>query len=174
MARRYFNNYKRKRGSRKQKPIILIITTRKNVTESQYFKSFQKKNSECNIKILILGQLTDLLGMQERIERFWKENDMDEKKGDLAYIVLNLDCDAEKVKLIKQLSEQITVSKFVVSNSDFEMWFLLHFRYSIKGHHSSIEVVKDLRNCVSGHEKNTDVGLIIEKSLSEALKNAIF
>ncbi len=172
MARRSFNNQKRKSGSRRQKPIILIIAEGKNVTESQYFRSLQDKKSEYNIKVLIPGHITDPAGMKERIEKFWKENDLDEEKGDLAFIVLDLDCDAEKAKLLKQLSEQSSISKFIVSNPCFEIWFLLHFRYSTKGYYSSAEVVRALRNFIPDYEKNTEVSPIIEELLQDAYKNA--
>ena len=172
MMRRSFNNHKRKSGSRMQKPIILIIAEGKNVTESQYFRTLQDRKSEYNIKVLIPGHTTDPAGMKEKVEKFWKENDMDEGKGDLAFIVLDLDCDAEKAKLLKKLSAQSTISKFIVSNPCFEVWFLLHFRYSTKGYYSSAEVVRDLRNFIPNYEKNTEVNSIIEESLEDAYKNA--
>ena len=172
MAGRSFNNYKRKSGSRRQKPIILIIAEGKNVTESQYFRALQDRKSEYNIKVLIPGHTVDPVGMKDRIEKFWKENDMDEEKGDLAFIVLDLDCDAEKAKLLKELSAQSTISKFIVSNPCFEVWFLLHFRYSTKGYYSNAEVVRDLRKFIPNYEKNTAVNAIIEESLEDAYKNA--
>ncbi len=172
MGRRSFNTHKKKSGSRRQKPIILIIAEGKNVTESQYFRSLQNKNSEYNIKVLIPGHITDPVGLKERIEKFWRENDMDEEKGDLAFIVLDLDCDAEKAKLIKRLSAQDKISKFVVSNPCFEVWFLLHFRYSTKEYHNSAEVVRDLRNFIPDYEKNTEVSPVIKESLQNACRNA--
>lgn len=110
--------------------------------------------------------------MKEKIEKFWKENDMDEEKGDLAFIVLDLDCDAEKAKILKKLSVQSTISKFIVSNPCFEIWFLLHFRYSTKGYYSSAEVIRDLRTFIPNYEKNTEVNSIIEESIEDAYKNA--
>lgn len=42
---RKFENKKRNSESRKQKPIILIVAEGDNVTESQYFKSFQRQKA---------------------------------------------------------------------------------------------------------------------------------
>lgn len=171
MARSFKTKTKR-RGIRRQKPIILIIAEGKNVTESQYFKSFQKENANYNIKILIPGHTTDPVGMQKKIDKFWQENDMSEEKGDKAYIVLDLDCDENKANLIKKLSKKSEISTFIISNPCFEVWFLLHFRYSTKEYHNSPETVKDLKNYIPNYEKNTDVAPIIENSIEKALKNA--
>lgn len=39
---RKFDHKKRNIENRKQKPVVLIVAEGDNVTESQYFKSFQK------------------------------------------------------------------------------------------------------------------------------------
>ena len=171
MARK-FSKKKRNTETRKQKPIILIIAEGKNVTETQYFKSFQTQHSDYNIKILIPGHITDPAGMQERIEKYWEQNELEEEKGDVAFIVLDLDCDESKAKLITQLEKQSKAAKFVISNPCFEVWFLLHFRYSTRSYYSSSEVVKDLQNFIPGYEKNSDVAPLIGNSLAEALNNA--
>ena len=41
---------------RKKKPVILIIAEGKNVTESQYFTSFQKQNNGFNIQMLTINE----------------------------------------------------------------------------------------------------------------------
>lgn len=41
--------------------------------------------------------------MQKTILRYWDQYEMDEEKGDVAFIVLNLDCNSEKGRLIRKL-----------------------------------------------------------------------
>ena len=169
---RIFSKKNRNRVTRKKKPLILIIAEGKNVTESQYFESFQKQHSGFNIKVLTPGNITDPAGMQRKILQYWKDKGLDEKQGDIAFIVLDLDCSAEKAQRIKKLSEYSTITKFIVSSPCFEVWFLLHFRYSTRACTSSNEAIKDLRKYISGYEKNTDVAPIIAGNLETAMENA--
>jgi len=45
------------------KPIILIVAEGHNVTETLYFKQFQKQHADYNIKLLMPGSSTDPKGM---------------------------------------------------------------------------------------------------------------
>ena len=169
---RSFPRKKRNTAARRQKPLILIIAEGQNVTESQYFRHFQEQHVDYNIKILIPGHITDPSGMQKMILRYWDQNEMDEEKGDVAFIVLDLDCDSEKGKLIRKLEKENENARFVVSNPCFEVWFLLHFRYSTRAYYTSSEVVRDLRKYIPGYEKNTDVAVLLANDIETAMRNA--
>ena len=138
---RVFSKKIRNTVKRKQKPLILIIAEGKNVTESQYFESFQKQHSGFNIKVLTPGNITDPAGMQRKILQYWKDKGLDKKQGDTAFIVLDLDCSSEKAQRIKKLAESSTITRFIVSSPCFEVWFLLHFRYSTHAYTSSTEAI---------------------------------
>ena len=155
---RSFSRKKRNTATRRQKPLILIIAEGQNVTESQYFRHFQEQHADYNIKILIPGHITDPSGMQKTILRYWDQYGMDEEKGDVAFIVLDLDCNSEKGRLIRKLEKENENARFVVSNPCFEVWFLLHFRYSTRAYYTSSEVIRDLRKYIPDYEKNTDFG----------------
>ena len=169
---RQISKKKRNDFRRKQKPLILIIAEGKNVTESQYFQSFQERYAEYNIKILIPGHITDPTNMQTAIENYWKQYDLDEGKGDIAFIVLDLDCDENKARLIEELSRKSHVAQFVVSNPCFEVWFLLHFKYTTHHYSSCSEVIQDLRVFIDDYEKSLDVSPIMKDRLAFAMKNA--
>ena len=169
---RLFPKKIRNKVTRKQKPLLLIIAEGKNVTESQYFKSFQKQHSGFNIQMLTPGNITDPAGMQRKILQYWKDKGLDEKQGDIAFIVLDLDCSAGKAQLIKKLAKRNDITKFVVSNPCFEVWFLLHFRYSTHAYASSAEAVRDLKKHIPGYEKNIHVAPIIADNLETAMDNA--
>ncbi len=169
---RKFSKKKRNKITRVQKPMILIIAEGNNMTESKYFKSFQDQHAGYNIKVLIPGHITDPKGMQSKILSYWNEYEMDVSKGDAAFIVLDLDCDSEKGKLIRKLAKENGNARFIVSNPCFEVWFLLHFRYSTHSYLSSAETIKDLRNYIPKYEKNSDVVPILSANLCTAMQNA--
>ena len=169
---RQFSTKSRNSKLRREKPLILIIAEGRNVTESQYFKSFQNQHAAYNIKVLIPGHITDPKGMQSMILRYWDQHEMKAEKGDKAFIVLDLDCSNDKGKLIRKLAKESGNAKFVVSNPCFEVWFLLHYRYSTRSYLSSSEAVKDLRNFIPEYEKNTDIAPLIADNLDQAMAHA--
>lgn len=164
----------RKRGSfiRKQKPLLLLITEGRNVTERQYFKQFQRQHLAFNIKVLTPGSATDPDRMRETLERYWKQYDLSYDRGDRGYVVLDLDCNDSKAKLIERLEKESEIAKFIVSNPCFEIWFLLHYRYSTHSYSDGREVIKDLRKYIPEYEKNTDVTEILTEKLEVAMDNA--
>jgi len=142
-----------------------------NVTESQYFKSFQKQNSRCNIRIILAKHITDPEGMLKAVQLKWRELELDARKGDKAYVVLDLDCDENKAALIKRLQLKSKEVQFIVSNPCFEVWFLLHFKYSTKEFLSGNAVVHELRNYISEYEKNLDVSGMLAPLQDKAFNN---
>ena len=85
--------------TRKKKPVILIIAEGKNVTESQYFTSFQKQNNGFNIQMLTTDSSTDPERLYQKITHYWKDKELDETQGDIGFIVLDLDCNSDKAKV---------------------------------------------------------------------------
>jgi len=169
---RKFERKRRNTETRKQKPIILIVAEGTNVTESQYFKSFQRQNAKCNIRIIIAKHITDPEGMLKALQQKWHDLGLDSRKGDRAYVVLDLDCDDDKADLIAGLESKTKEVKFIVSNPCFEVWFLLHYRYSTKQYYSSEAVVKDLKTLMPDYEKNLDISDQLESMNCEAIGNA--
>ena len=165
---------KKKRGSenRRRKPVILIIAEGRNVTESLYFKSFQEQRSDFNIKILRPGHVTDPNGMLQKLLGYWEQYEMDGDNGDKAFIVLDLDCNSEKGKQIRKLECKSNAAQFIVSNPCFEVWFLLHFRYSAKSYRIGNQAVQELRNYIPKYEKNLDVAPLLADKLDTAMNNA--
>ena len=45
--------------------------------------------------------------MLKAMENAWKKNELSEKDGDKAYIVLDMDCKPEKIQLVKELAKYI-------------------------------------------------------------------
>lgn len=157
---------------RKKKPVILIIAEGKNVTESQYFTSFQKQNNGFNIQMLTTDSSTDPERLYQKITHYWEYKELDETQGDIGFIVLDLDCNSDKANLIKKLAKKRRYIKFIVSNPCFEIWFLLHFKYTTHTYMSGYEAIRDLRNYIPNYVKNLPVTEIITDKLDNAMANA--
>lgn len=89
MADRNFQKKKRNDVKRKRKPVMLITAEGRNKTEKQYFNSFQDQHGKYSIRFAT-GLETDPVGMLKAMEKAWKKNELSEKDGDKAYIVLGL------------------------------------------------------------------------------------
>lgn len=169
---RSFSEKKRDSSVKKPKPLLLLIAEGRNVTETQYFRQFQRQFSSFNIKILTPGSATDPAKMLEKLERYWKQYDMSDARGDRGYVVLDLDCKEKKAHLIEKLKRNSKIARFIVSNPCFEVWFVLHYHYSTHVYSDGDEVVKDLRRFIPEYQKNTEVTAILTGKLDTAMENA--
>lgn len=120
----------RNQQSRDIKPLILIIAEKSNITESKHFASFQKWHTNHNFRVLIPGHATDPDDMLQCLENYWIKYGLDETKGDSAYVVLNLDEGSDNTVSINKLSKKSKHTSFIISNPNFEVWFLIHHCYS--------------------------------------------
>lgn len=170
---RKFSSRPRNTKSRVPRPVILIVAEGRNVTETQYFKQFQKQHAVYSIKLITPGSVTDPKKMLEKLQYFWERNEMDTLKGDLGFVVLDLDCDDRKGKVIEKLAKASKIARFIVSNPCFEVWFLLHYKYTTHVYLNSEEVIRDLRNYISDYEKNMDVFGKLSDKTEIALQNAL-
>ena len=89
----------------------------------------------------------------------WKELDLSPEKGDRGFIILDMDNDEVKAAAIRELiqANDINSIEFIVSNPTFEVWFLMHFKYTTKEYLNGDAVIRDLKKCVPGYEKNKDI-----------------
>jgi hypothetical protein len=87
MARQFST---KRRGTEKfsTNPVIVMIVEGHNMTETLYFRQFNKQRAGYSIKLLASGSSTDPEGMLANLDRFWLSNDLDPKRGDRGFIVL--------------------------------------------------------------------------------------
>ena len=169
---RQFSSKKRSIRVRKRKPVMLIIAEGRNQTETLYFDSFNNSKSLYTIKIVKGGNKTSPAKLLHKLEEQWHEYQLDERYGDIAFIVLDLDIDPKKATEIKRLSVETGFVTFIISNPCFEVWFLLHFRYSTKGYIDGESVIKDLKKYLPAYTKSSNVSVVIDDLLQDALNNA--
>ena len=171
MARRFLTKV-RGTGRIPTNPVIILVVEGRNVTETLYFRQFNKPNMGYSIRVLASGSSTDPEGMLENLDRYWQTNELDPRRGDRGFIVLDLDCDDKKGRLIRKLEKDSPIAQFVVSNPCFEVWFLLHFRYTTHAFSSGTDLIRELRRFTSDYETNRDVSEILSSHMDAAYENA--
>ena len=163
---------KRGKVSRKTKKIILIGAEGKNQTERKYFKAFNQVQSEYKI-MAGKGNNTDPVGVVEDLLKSAKQEELDLKDGDILACFIDVDFKNgrdQELRAAMKLARQNNVSVFL-SNPCFEIWYLLHFRYSTKLYGSNEEVIKELGSYISDYSKSKDVYDVIENKIDQALLN---
>ena len=161
-------------GNRKTKPVYLIIAEGKNKTETLYFSNYQEQGRPYSIRFAKAGSKTDAESLYKALSAKWKEMDLSEDNGDRGFIVLDIDNDPLKAEKISELIQANTnrAISFVTSNPTFEIWFLLHFRYTTKAYPNGDAVIDDLKKYIPDYEKNKDVYSLCCDKLEEAIRNA--
>lgn len=168
---RKFSYKNRRERLKKRKPVMLIIAEGRNQTETLYFQSFVNSSSPYSIRMVKGGYKTSPSRLLRKIEDYWDENQLEVMEGDVAFVVLDLDVDSKKEAEIRRLSKESKIVTFIVSNPCFEVWFLMHFRYSTKGYIDGEAVISDLKKYLPNYTKASDVSIVINDLLSDALIN---
>lgn len=164
---------KRGKYSRKPKKIILIGTEGNNQTEKKYFTSFNQTQSEYKINVA-KGNNTDPEGVIRDLLRTAKQEELDLKQGDILACFIDVDFKQGREKELRvaiKLARQNNVSLYL-SNPCFEVWYLLHFRYSTKPYCSNDEAIRDLNSYISDYSKSKDVFELIVGNSKQAIENS--
>ena len=169
---RSFSSKKRNKQSRKEKPMIIITAEGRNETEARYFNNFRTADCPYIIKFHKAGHLTDPTKLAESIRKRWDAEEADERTGDMAFVVVDLDNNEEKAKGIQQLEARNRVEKFIVSNPCFEVWYLLHYGFSTKSYINADAVIRELQKHYSEYEKTSDMYPLLKDKMGNAITNA--
>lgn len=174
MANRKIVIKRRGKNTREEKPVYLIIAEGKNKTETLYFSNYQEQGRPYSIRFVKAGNNTDAESLYKTIITKWNELGLSSAKGDRGYIVLDIDNDPSKATKVQELmlgnkNESI---RFVVSNPTFEVWFLVHFKYTTKAYANGEAVINDLKKYIPEYEKNKDVYCMCQARLADAIKNS--
>ena len=175
MARREIGIKKRGTSRRKLKPVYLIIAEGKNKTEVLYLSHFQDQEKSYSIRFVKAGYKTDADSLYNALIDKWKKLDLSAKNGDLGFVILDIDNDPLKAQKISALAQNNTNTEvsFVVSNPTFEVWLLMHFKYTTKQYKDGNTVIKELRRYLPNYEKNRDCFEDCKDKIKEAVKNSI-
>lgn len=163
-----------KRGSKRrtEKNIILIGAEGKNKTEKMYFTELGKDFRDRYLIKFAKGNSTDPVGIVRDTVKDAKKECIDE--DDIAFAVFDTDADAGKQRLVDEavaLASKDDV-RVITSTPCFEIWYLLHFRYSTGAFINSKKAVEELQKYIPEYEKNSNVYSELRKSLEDAIANA--
>lgn len=148
----------RKRGKRKLKPSYAIIGD--GFTEKIYFDDLKRWEQIENVRIKpeLPADEGDFKGTLEKADQLIVDG------VDKVYAIIDIDDIVtkrlfEKYKNeIKKRSDDIKEGKLIiiVCNPCFEIWFLLHYKYSTKQYRRCSGLEADLRNHIDGYSKNRE------------------
>ena len=117
------------------------------------------------------GYLVILEGMLASLQRECMENDVS-AEDDIAGIILDLDCNEERARQLRELlcQEEYAHYKAFASNPCFEVWFVAHF-HELRGTYSgSSQVLEDLRRQLPDYDKGRDCYRKLKDHTQEAIE----
>ncbi len=161
----------RKRKSlKKPNSKVVIVVEGKNETEKRYFSKF--KSRKCNIE-LCPGNETDAKGMLEKLISYIIKKDIKKEYGDSLYLIVDIDNNKDKFDRLINLKASCDQHgiKIIISNSSFELWFLLHFIYSTKKF-SNKELITELKKYINNYDKSIEVYELIKNRTNIAIRHS--
>lgn len=158
---------------RHQKKLILVGAEGDNQTERKYLESLNNKQNEYRIIFAKgihtnpQGVITDLIKSSNKVE-------LDEEYGDIKACLIDVDYPGDRESELKNAILQSNKEhiKLYLSNPCFEIWFLLHFRYSTRQYSSNSEVIKELKEYMPGYTKSDNVFDLLWPKLDTAISNS--
>jgi hypothetical protein len=173
MAKRDISLKKRGIKSKKERVTYLVIAEGRNKTETLYLSNFQEQGKGYYIRFVRAGSKTDAESLYKTLLAKWKELGLSAASGDKGFIVIDIDNDPKKADKVNTLIEQSKneAITFVVSNPVFEIWFLLHHRYTSKFYKDGDAVIRDLKCFIPDYEKSKDCFTYCSDKLLDAIKN---
>ena len=168
---RRFKQKKRGEVLRRKRPALFIAAEGHNRTERNYFKGFLSKYKNYSIH-MVPDSSTDPVGMAESLGDFMEDSGFSAEDGDLAFCLIDHDCDYTKDEQIVRAVQIAREKNFtvIVSNPCFELWFICHFTSTPKNYVCSKEVVKDLETYLPDYGKaDLDIFIRTEAELEDAI-----
>lgn len=165
---------KRGQTTRRRAKILLIGAEGDNKTETNYFKSFNKRHGEYIVRMAD-GNNTDPVKIVKSVCDSIKKEELDFDHGDLAFCAIDTDTDIAKQS---QIDEAVKIAhenniELILSNLCFEIWFLMHFTYSTKYYPSTTAVTNELEKFIPEYRKSRNVFDKVSPYTETAKQNAI-
>ncbi len=162
---------KKNQPTKRRKAVIIIATEGKNKTEKTYFQEFNGSDKRYII-VFARGNNTDPVNIVKDAITTAHDIDIEPIDGDQIYAVFDIDYGKlGQIKDARELAQEQNVH-LVLSNPCFEVWLLLHFRYSTREYGNNAEVIKELCNQWPAFRKNIDSFQTLNDCRETALENA--
>ena len=144
----------RPQGERRYRRMFVIVAEG-TVTEPQYFSLLSE---ESIVKVICLKNTNGLTPEKalNHIEKYVREEGLEEAKGDEAWVVVDRDSWPENhFDALHTWAKKKSNYGFALSNPKFEYWLLLHFE-DAKGVTTSKHCDDRLKKHISGYKKHID------------------
>ena len=175
-----------RRGSnpRRTKPVILIVTEGEK-SEPKYFEHFRTRQNNVEVRVIPnskKGSKTDYFNLIRKASKICRDDDLSPKSGDSVWIVADGDIDYQVPDAVRKKNEALAQARamaeresyaLLISNPCFELWYLLHLRYTT-AHLAGYDVVKKAleRAGIVDYEKHHDLYEQLCNMTSEAINRA--
>jgi len=162
----------------------ILIVCEGEKTEPEYFKDLKKQWKINPIQIHITGKCGSApISVVERAEEILQETEM---KFDQIWCVFDRDNHKsfdQAIDKAKTINENIrknnedndvdNIQTFNIAFSIpcFEIWFLLHFKYSAKPFNKGAEIIKEIKKQDKKYTKSKPNHELLFKKLEDAIKN---
>lgn len=162
----------RKKYTRKRNAIVLVATEGNNKTEKTYFREYNKSLKGCKI-VFSNGNNTDPVKIVSDAINSAQNKGIEIGRGDSIFAVMDIDFNKEsQIYKARKLAEKNGV-ELILSNPCFEVWLLLHFRYSTHGYQNNHEVLNELSNQWPEYRKNIESFQKLQNRCGMAVENAL-
>lgn len=159
------------RPTKKERRIVLVATEGKNKTEKTYLAEFNRLQKSYRI-VFAEGNYTDPINIVSSAVSSVDKKELDLDADDAAYAIFDIDFGKEsQIKEARRIAENNNVG-LLLSNPCFEIWLLLHFRYSTRGYTSNEAVIDELRNRWPDYRKNIKSFEYIVDRIDIAIENS--
>jgi hypothetical protein len=153
---------------------VVIILNQGSETEPNYFKNFKsEKERESSIAVIkvVSGKGKDPISLVNDA-KYMKHVEYKNVPIERLYCVYDVDNTSEKELKSSEKEANENGILTCVSNPCFELWFLLHFRYTT-ANFSSYDALKDhLLGCIPGYKKEKDAYDILKPKQQVAISHA--
>lgn len=175
-----------RRGSkaRRTNPVILIVTEGEK-SEPKYFEHFRTRQNNVEVRVIPNsknGGKTDYLNLIRKASRICKDDDLSPKSGDSIWIISDGDVNYQAPDAVRKKNESLVQARataekesysLLISNPCFELWYLLHLRYTTAHLPDYDAVKKALEQAgIKDYEKHHDLYEQLASETIEAIKRA--
>ena len=159
------------RGSkhRRTKPVILIVTEGEK-SEPKYFAHFRTRQNNIEVRVVPNnrnGSKTDYASLIRKAVKICKDDGLSPSIGDSVWIVADADVNYQTADAVNKKNAALSEARkkagkesfeLILSNPCFELWYLLHLRYTTAHLPDYDAVRRALEHAgITNYEKHNDL-----------------
>ncbi len=162
-----------RRAASKDGKLILVVCEG-GKTEPKYFKGLRTKWKLSKFSVEILGRECGSAPISVVNEAVRLDKDNNEIRYDEIWCVFDREGVRNKPASYDEAVDKAKANKLklAISAPCFELWYLLHYKYTTRSFDTCRDIVKELKKHIPKYSKSEDYTDELENRLAEALRNA--